>query len=675
MATPTYPLDWLLTPGGEQVVTAAAERVQAVTDPSQAHDRVRAVLLEVDTDTCLNTFGVAPCTATGTPCYNTLATCKDRPNYRRGTKTWRFALRGQAAPPGEAWRPYVDSVSIAATEIKPANGLALRSQTTVTLVDEPDSDVEADPYRAARGTPVVGTFWGRWVARNPNAINRTARLRRGWWGQPFSYSWFADETYIVDQVRGPDRQGRVQIILSDPLKLADKAQLPLPTDGKLAADLKVVAFAGTLQAAAAQAATLAAGGVPDAAAYVDHELYITANLGSGQRRRVVSYEPVSGLVTLDRPWEVIPNGASQFQLLPLYARLGDGEGTQYAGATHVRIGKEIIALSAISGDTLRWASGTSRGAFGSIVEDHDADSAAQRCAVWVDASPTTVIDDMLRAVGVPALNIDTAGMHALDMIWLRGAGNITACISAPTRVSDLLKDVAADLAWMLWWDPHANQVRAQINLPNGPGAVPRITDDDVTEGSITIERQDAERLTQVAQFYAIDDATEDARDARNFLRGEVRVDLDAQSQNEYRDTRPDVRYSRWLTEANRIYVQAAVTRRLNALRDAPARISFSTDPRTVPPLGGLVDVVTRDLPGPDGAPLPVRARVVKLADRGERLEAVALSTPFGGKRWGFIAPAGQPDYAAATAAQKEYAYISPAAGANFADGGGPYRII
>jgi hypothetical protein len=51
------------------------------------------------------------------------------------------------------------------------------------------------------------------------------------------------------------------------------------------------------------------------------------------------------------------------------------------------------------------------------------------------------------------------------------------------------------------------------------------------------------------------------------------------------------------------------------------------------------------------------------------LQDNAYTRPF------WIAPAAQPDYGSASAAQKRYAYISPAAGANFSDGTEPYKVI
>jgi len=63
-------------------------------------------IVEIKQPLCQNTFGVAPCTATGTAdqkCFNTRATCLDTPNFALGTplslffsarSCWRRASRG-----------------------------------------------------------------------------------------------------------------------------------------------------------------------------------------------------------------------------------------------------------------------------------------------------------------------------------------------------------------------------------------------------------------------------------------------------------------------------------------------------------------------------------------------------------------------------------------------------
>lgn len=658
---------------GTDRVVSGGNPVYALTDPGLAHDRVRALVLELEVDRCLNTFGIAPCTATGVECYNTFATCKDKPNYRRGSQTYRFCLRGQPAPAGEGWRPYILSASIAPTEIQPTRGLAIRSQTRITLADEPDGDTEGDPYIANRATPAAGTFWTRWQARHRNAIGRFARIRRGWLGDRYAPQFFVDELYVIDAVRGPDAQGNVSVVLSDVIRLLDRAMVPAATDGKLQADFKRTVFSGTLTGATTTTAVLPAGASPDPAAYSNAELVIVGNSGSGQRRVVRAYDPATLTVTVDA-WSVVPDASSTFELQPLAFAVGSGKGSQYGSSGWVRIGEEIVRFTSRSDDTLYLQSGTGRGQFGTAAADHNSGDGVQLCRVWSDAPASSVVRELIIAAGIGPGYIDAVELTGEDDTWLRESARITACLSEPEKASDLLRELAQDLNLMLWWDPVAQRVRARCNVPQIDANVTTLDDDDFVMGTVRVERNDGERITQAAQYYAPVSATANRREAKNYLRAELRIDTDAESANEYGDQRPAVALSRWLTAANGVHVQALVARRLNYLRDAPHTIEFEVDPRADVDLGTLKDLATRRLTAADGQPATVRARIVKIEDRGATRAIEAVTTTFGGKRYAFIAPAGQANYGTATAAEKRYAYICPASG-KFSNGDDAYRII
>ncbi len=210
-------------------------------------------LLELDLDTCLNTYGVLPCTASGaagTECYNSIKTCQDKPNFTRGTKTIKFCTRGGAAltPLGENFRPYIESVRPTPTNINLEEGLARRGKMRITLVDEPDSDVQTDPYVATRSQFTAGTFFTRLVARNPNSVGRFARVRRGYFTNGWDASELVDELYVIENISGPNSQGKVTVTLVDPIKLTDRKKLPAATEGVLAADITAASTSITLAA-------------------------------------------------------------------------------------------------------------------------------------------------------------------------------------------------------------------------------------------------------------------------------------------------------------------------------------------------------------------------------------------------------------------------------------------
>lgn len=217
------------------------------TAAREAFARQAVVVVEFDLDRCTNTFGVAPCTASGTPCYNTFATCQDKPNYNRGTKTYRFISQGAAIPPGETLRPYLMNITSAPTEIDPQAGLARRANVMLNIQDAPDNDAEQDPYIDSRVSPAGGTFWARLLARNPNYSGRWVRLRRGYVTTPWDWDTFQDELYVIDQINGPDARGRVRVTLKDPLKLTDRDQLPQPSTGSLASGISDTATSLTLK--------------------------------------------------------------------------------------------------------------------------------------------------------------------------------------------------------------------------------------------------------------------------------------------------------------------------------------------------------------------------------------------------------------------------------------------
>src|SRR5512146_991386 len=68
--------------------------------------RTPVSLVILTLDYCGRTFGVSPCLATGTACYNTWTTCKYKAAYLKQQKDYRFtSVDARAAFPDA--RPYV----------------------------------------------------------------------------------------------------------------------------------------------------------------------------------------------------------------------------------------------------------------------------------------------------------------------------------------------------------------------------------------------------------------------------------------------------------------------------------------------------------------------------------------------------------------------------------------
>lgn len=97
--------------------------------------------------------------------------------------------------------------------------------TSLTGLDDP-----FDPYER-------GTFWGKWLARNPYHSGAYAlRVREGYVGD--TVGELRTRHYVVDRVERPS-SGRVRITAKDIFSLAEaaKAKAPTPSRGYLAADM------------------------------------------------------------------------------------------------------------------------------------------------------------------------------------------------------------------------------------------------------------------------------------------------------------------------------------------------------------------------------------------------------------------------------------------------------
>ncbi len=107
---------------------------------------VRLVYLHMDY--CGNVFGVEPCLATGTPCFNTWKTCKYLPAFLNIGRTYKYS-EVDAALPFAGVRPYVNAVRLLPTEIK--TNVTVNARVSVVMVDELDQDIDTDPYLVGPG--------------------------------------------------------------------------------------------------------------------------------------------------------------------------------------------------------------------------------------------------------------------------------------------------------------------------------------------------------------------------------------------------------------------------------------------------------------------------------------------------------------------------------------------
>lgn len=192
-------------------------------------------LVYLKMDFCAETYGVAPCTASDSvKCFNTFQTCKDKQNYNKTTKTYKFItneLPISVAADYYPARPYIKSMSSLSTEIKEDDTVVKRLK--IDFYDEPDNDVGVDPYRSSRAK-IRGTFWKKFIARNKNYKGRIIELYEGFEGltEGNFQMTFAGRIENISI-----NNGVATIEAVDLMKKLSEIEYPLKTDIYLAEDM------------------------------------------------------------------------------------------------------------------------------------------------------------------------------------------------------------------------------------------------------------------------------------------------------------------------------------------------------------------------------------------------------------------------------------------------------
>lgn len=210
-------------------------------------------VVEIVQPLCSRTFGTAPCLATGDRCWNTDATCKfitalDLTN----TVVMRFVApaanryinSATAFQPSTAF-PALLGVQTAPTVLNVAAGnadispLGLRAVAEVNIKDFPYNDVGFDPYLSTRSyNPLSrGSFWSKWLARNPYHTGFVLRIYDGYFGDALADMIMRE--YSIEKIDASRSQ--VRITAKDILrKVTDNdVSAPFLSNGALSLDLLI----------------------------------------------------------------------------------------------------------------------------------------------------------------------------------------------------------------------------------------------------------------------------------------------------------------------------------------------------------------------------------------------------------------------------------------------------
>ena len=197
--------------------------------------------VEIDVPYCSLNFGVSPCTATGTKCFNTLKTCKDRPNFTDVPETLRFVQPTDYLPQNIEAIPSLREVTITPSVISLGHDLGERAKVAAVFEDHPwpDTGPGGDKYLSDRAYNPFdhGSYFGKFRARQPFLRGRKLRVIRGKVGDAIGA--MTTRHYRIDSIDGPSLSGKFTVKASDPLKFADgsRATAPMVSHGYLSLPL------------------------------------------------------------------------------------------------------------------------------------------------------------------------------------------------------------------------------------------------------------------------------------------------------------------------------------------------------------------------------------------------------------------------------------------------------
>jgi len=572
-------------------------------------------------DYCSRTFGSAPCTATASvKCHNTYPTCRDKANFDRTTKEYKFTSADAPLPFKTGERPYIKSVKYMPTEIK--DSLTINARIIIELFDEPDTDVGIDPYLSDRSS-IQGTFWKKFLARNTNYKGRKVQL----------YDGFLDLSSgdVID----------IRISEAGDIRITEAGDIRITEERK----------------------------------YNIEEYFEEKFVGEIDnikiKKDIVKIEVVDllkSIAKIEIPPKLNIRLASDITDSQTQITLeGDDISSLDSPMGYVRIDDEIIYYGAIN-TTTKIISSCTRGHFSTTADIHSKKNKVQKTRYFAPASgfdhmKTILLTDCSIAAGyVNSTEFDTqrddnAGDVEIDF---------SAIVSEPVKAEELYFELI-DLLNCKSWVAEDLKITIRRNLPNRPGrSYTTLTDEaNIIFGSPKVDLNQKSRISR-ASLYWDRTAVGDNNEPADFIRLDVAVDADAEGINEYNEIAEKEILCRWLrsgydTEENMAtFTKNHPSRLVGQFRDPMPLIDLKLELKDSEiKTGDYLKISTDELQDKNGDDLSLAPfQAVRREKKNNQILLKCLQiTP---KKYTIIASSGYSSktYDSATAAEREYGAIS-----------------
>ena len=571
-------------------------------------------IVEVDMRTCSLTYGIAPCTASGSgdgKCFNSYATCQDKPNFTPTTRTLRFSNARIDEVQGAGEIPTIPSlvaISLSPTSLTPGQGLGIRSTCTITLSDHPYTMVGIDDYIDDRTYLHAdrGSLWSKLVTIFPYYVGNEVRVKTGFLEEDGTYdpSNFRTRTYFIDSIAGPSARGQISIKCKDILRFGDREKATVPTFSNAVLD---------------------------------------TNINSSQTS-----------IDITDPNDDVKNAY-------------DG------GEEYIRIDDEVMLISGISGSNPDYTLTVTRASIPSaypgsvLAEAHDSDSTVQHCKFFDQEPVNDIVYYLLNTgAGIDASFLPTAEWQEVIDFGLQSY-EFTTLLTEPTGVKELLNEISEHTI-LMWWDERSAKVPMGSLIKKGDAFGEFTDEDNIIQESVNVNRDDSARVSQVWCGFGHRNPVLELDKQTSFSSYFASVDNDAQEVNEYDQVRIKRIFSRWLPLSKRTVANEITNRMLNFYKDTKNLVSMEINPKDDDAwTGDFVEVATRLIQDPNGS-TPTRGyRILEANEINSKgvtkyrykLQSNGSSFSGGGARYGLIGPNTLGDYSTETESNKnKYCFIA-----------------
>lgn len=566
-------------------------------------------LVQLKQSRCSNTFGVSPCTASGTPkCAQMYGNCLDKENYNTDASiTWQFcrpqdksAFGPMVSVDGDDVKTELyDCLVSASTSSSTINigaareaesPLGVNATASATFQSPPFRDMQGvtDFYTADRTTPdPLPPFWSVWWARNRTYPNATFKILEGY-GNPDRYLTEADlddfqeRLFDLANVSGPGSSSEWTLTARDPMdKLYEDFEKYPPTS----------------------------------------DIDLSKTIGSSRN--------------------TVPVTCAESEISDTL-----GNVSEY----YIRIGDEIIQYDGYTGTAPDFVlTNCTRNRFSTSADGHDELDAVQRVAVFSNLEHYKIAREIIETSTIPDSYIDGTVWDDEGGTYLFANKCDLVVLSEPEDRRSLVGELCRDGLFSIWWDDRRQTIPLLPVRP--PRETPETWTDkaNILQGGFSKKAVADEVLTRTSVLFGVRDHIGDMSDIANYNSRQTYIDSDMETEEATGQTIiENLIYSRWISARfNALALGASLSLRY---RLPPEYATVSIDARDrATQMGDVIDMTTRQIVDIDGHQEEQRWQVTALDEvtTGHMLEAILQSYQYVGK-FGIIMEDDAPDYADAT---------------------------